>query len=241
MKTELTELDKQELVKINKYNKETIDKINNGYPIQYIIGNVNFYGYEMKVTEDTLIPRFETETLVEKTIKYAKKLNKDNLKILDLCTGTGCIGITLKREIPSSEVTISDISEKALEVAKENSKTNHTDINIIKSDLFENISNKFDIIVSNPPYIPNNEVLPINVLHEPHNALFGGDKGTEIIEKILSEINNYLNDKYIVALEIHENSKKDLEILLNKHFKDIKYSFENDLTGRLRYLFIINV
>lgn len=239
----LNELDIKELKKINKYNSKTIKKIKNGYPIQYIIGNVDFCGYKINVNKNTLIPRFETETLIEKTLDYCKRLNKESLNILDLCTGSGCIGITLKKELTKSNVIISDISSKALKVAKKNIKENDVNIKAIKSDLFNNIPNiKFDLIISNPPYIPNDEILPKNVLKEPHKALYGGITGTEIIERILKEIKDYLNDKYIIVLEIHENSKNQLIELIKKYFSsDTNYKFETDLNNKIRYLFIYNV
>ena len=230
----------KELKKIGKYTKNNIKKLQKNYPIQYLIGYVNFYGLKIKVNKNTLIPRYETEYLVEKTIKYLKQYNFTNPKILDICTGTGAIGLTLKSELPNSEVTISDISRKALKVAKYNKSNLKLEVKIIKSDLFDKIKpEKYDLIISNPPYVMEDEILPENVKFEPSLALFSGKKGIDHIEKIFINIKDYLNDKSIVALEINEKSKKDLTILIKKYFdKNYIYKFETDLANKTRYLFI---
>ncbi len=237
----MNKLDKEELIKLGKYNKKNLKKIQNNYPIQYIIGYVNFYGLKINVNKNVLIPRFETEYLVEKTLKYIKELNFNNPKILDLCTGTGAIGLTLKKELPSSNVTLSDISGKALKIAKKNKKELNLDVKIIKSDLFNKINDKYDIIISNPPYVMTEEILPPNVLKEPKIALYSGEKGLNHIEKIFKSINEHTNDKYLIALEINEKSEKELTKLIKKYFsKNINYKFEKDLAEKTRYLFIFN-
>ncbi len=230
----------EELEKIGKKTKRNIKKLEKNYPIQYIIGYVDFYGLKLKVNNNTLIPRYETEFLVEKTIHYLEKTNIKKPKILDLCTGTGAIGLTLKSKIKESNVTISDISSKALKVAKYNKKHLNLDVKIIKSNLFKKIkSEKFDLIISNPPYVMNSEKLPENVMYEPKLALFSGQKGTNHIEEIFKNVKEYLNHKSILALEINEKSKEDLIVLINKYFdKNYKYSFEKDLANKIRYLFI---
>lgn len=238
---QVSNLELEELKKVNKYNDENLKKIKNGYPIQYLIGYVNFFGNKIFVNKNTLIPRYETEYLVEKTLNYIKEYNFVNPKVLDLCTGTGCIGLTLKKELPYSDVTLNDISSKALEVTKMNAKSLDLEVNIIESDLFNNINEKYDIIISNPPYVMDTEVLPIEVTYEPKIALFSGEKGLNHIERIFKEIKLYLKDKYLIALEVNEKSKEDLEKLTSIYFKDVKVSYEKDLTGRFRYLFIIKV
>lgn len=230
----------EELKKINAYTEENIKKLENNYPIQYIIGYVNFYGLNIKINESTLIPRYETEYLVEKTIKYLNKFNINNPKILDLCTGSGVIGLTLKKEIPTSSVTLSDISKEALEVAKLNSKELNLDVKIIESDLLKNINiDKYDLIISNPPYVMIDEQLPSNVLYEPKIALYSGNKGINHIEEIFKNIKPYMKDKSILALEINEKSEEDLTNIINSYFNDeYTYSFEKDLSEKTRYLFI---
>lgn len=238
----INELDKKELIKLNKWNKLTMSLLEKDYPVQYIIGYVDFYGLKINVNEFTLIPRYETEYLIELTLKEIKKLNLDNPKILDLCTGSGAIGLTLKSLLPSSEVTLSDISKDALMVANKNKNELNLDVNIIESDLFKNIQGKFDIIISNPPYVMTNETLPKDVLYEPHLALFSGPKGIDHIEEIFKNIKSHLNNKYLIALEINEKSETDITNLIKTYFeKNINYKFMKDLAGKTRYLFITNV
>ena len=238
----INELDKKELIKLNKWNDQTISLLEKDYPVQYIIGYVDFYGLKINVNEFTLIPRYETEYLIELTLKEIKKLNLDNPKILDLCTGSGAIGLTLKSLLPSSEVTLSDISKDALMVANKNKNELDLDVNIIESDLFKNIPGKFDVIISNPPYVMTNETLPKDVLYEPHLALYSGLKGIDHIEEIFKNIKSHLNNKYLIALEINEKSEPDITNLIKTYFeKNINYKFMKDLAGKTRYLFITNV
>ncbi len=238
----INELDKKELIKLNKWNKLTMSLLEKDYPVQYIIGYVDFYGFKINVNEFTLIPRYETEYLIELTLKEIKKMNLANPKILDLCTGSGAIGLTLKSLLPSSEVTLSDISKDALMVANKNKNELNLDVNIIESDLFKNIPGKFDVIISNPPYVMTNETLPKEVLYEPHLALYSGPKGIDHIEEIFKNIKSHLNNKYLIALEINEKSEPDITNLIKTYFeKNINYKFMKDLAGKTRYLFITNV
>ena len=238
----INELDKKELIKLNKWNKLTMSLVEKDYPVQYIIGYVDFYGLKINVNEFTLIPRYETEYLIELTLKEIKKMNLADPKILDLCTGSGAIGLTLKSLLPSSEVTLSDISKDALIVANKNKNELNLDVNIIESDLFKNIPGKFDVIISNPPYVMTNEILPKDVLYEPHLALYSGPKGIDHIEEIFKNIKSHLNNKYLIALEINEKSEPDITNLIKTYFeKNINYKFMKDLAGKTRYLFITNV
>ncbi len=238
----INELDKKELIKLNKWNKLTMSLLEKDYPVQYIIGYVDFYGLKINVNEFTLIPRYETEYLIELTLKEIKKMSLDNPKILDLCTGSGAIGLTLKSLLPSSEVTLSDISKDALMVANKNKNELDLDVNIIESDLFKNIPGKFDVIISNPPYVMTNEILPKDVLYEPHLALYSGPKGIDHIEEIFKNIKSHLNNKYLIALEINKKSETDIINLIKTYFeKNINYKFMKDLAGKTRYLFITNV
>lgn len=238
----INELDKKELIKLNKWNKLTMSLLEKDYPVQYIIGYVDFYGLKINVNEFTLIPRYETEYLIELTLKELKQMNLANPKILDLCTGSGAIGLTLKSLLPSSEVTLSDISKDALMVANKNKNELNLDVNIIESDLFKNIPGKFDVIISNPPYVMTNETLPKDVLYEPHLALYSGLKGIDHIEEIFKNIKSHLNNKYLIALEINEKSEPDITNLIKTYFeKNINYKFMKDLAGKTRYLFITNV
>ena len=177
-----------------------LKRLEDGEPVQYIVGDVDFYGNIIKVNKNVLIPRRETEELVEKTINYLKELKLNNPTILDIGTGSGCIPITLKKQVPSSEIMAVDISESALEVAIENAKNNNVDINFIQSYIFENVNTKFDCIISNPPYIRYDEpIMDIVKNNEPHTALYADDNGLFFYKEILKNAKKYLNKKFIIA------------------------------------------
>lgn len=232
----------QELEKVSKNIEKDIQKIKKGTPIQYLIGYVNFYGYNIKVNKKVLIPRPETEFLVEKTITYLKQYDFTNTKVLDLCTGSGAISVALSKEIQDMNIDASDISRKALKVAKINSKLNNANIKFIRSNMFNNIKDKYDLIISNPPYVSKEELLNKEVLKEPKKALFSNNKGLYHIEIILKYAGYYMKNKSILALEINSYSNKEIEKMIKKYFfqnlNNIKYNFEKDLTGKSRYLFI---
>lgn len=218
--------------------EEGLKKLKQGLPVQYIIGNVNFYGNTIKVTKDVLIPRFETELLVNKTINYIKDYFDKDIKILDIGTGSGAIAITLKKEL-NCKIDAIDISEKALEIAKENAKYNKTDINFFKSDIFSNVKDKYDVIISNPPYISEDEEIEDIVKNnEPHIALFAKNKGLEFYERILKEANNYINNKAIIAFEIGRYQGREIIELAKNYFPNSKISLEKDYPGEDRYIFI---
>lgn len=217
-----------------------VNKINNHYPIQYLIGNVDFYGYTIKVNEDVLIPRFETETLVEKTLDLIKKLNLENSSLLDIGTGSGCISVALKCEMPSLEITAIDKSRKALMLARKNAKFNKVKINFICKDLFKyNLVNDYDIIVSNPPYIEENSDVSPEVKYEPREAIFvSNDNPLIYYEEVLKVALKALNKKHLIAFEIDEDHAEDLKKLVKKYFKSDKIRIEKDLSGKDRYMFI---
>lgn len=218
--------------------KKLVDARKNDKPIQYITNSANFYGIELFVNEDVLIPRFETEELVENTMKILKK-NFANPKILDLCCGSGAIGIALKTKLDSCDVTMSDISTKALNVAKANRDKYNLDINAIESDLFENINEKFDCIISNPPYIKEDEEIEDIVKNnEPQLALYGGKDGLDYYDRILKDVKNHLNDKFLIAFEIGATEKDAVIALANKYLTDIKIVAKKDLQDRDRMIFI---
>lgn len=219
--------------------EEGLKKLETGYPVQYIVGDVNFYGYKILVNENVLIPRFETELLVDKTINYIKKNFKGNIKILDIGTGSGAIAIALKKVFPLSSVTAIDISEKALEVAKKNAKINNVQIDFIKSDLFENIQDTFDVIISNPPYIDYFSEIDERVRkYEPALALFADNKGLYFYEEILRNIKKYINEKSLIGFEIGETQGKDISTLIEKYLPNSSYSVQKDYPGKDRFIFI---
>lgn len=226
---------------LNKYlDKELLDegikRLEQGEPVQYIVGNVNFYGNIFNVNKNVLIPRFETEELIEKTLKKIK--NKD-IKIVDLGTGSGCIAITLKKELSNSIVDAVDISSGALEVAKENAKLNNVEINFYQGNMLEPLSNKYDLIISNPPYIDRNEpIMDIVKNNEPELALYADNEGLYYYEYILKNAINYLNDNYIIAFEIGYKQGPKLIELSNKYLPNSKIIIEKDLSGKDRFAFI---
>ena len=233
---------------LRKYLKDkdldtALKELESGIPVQYIVGNTNFYGYDFKVNRNTLIPRFQTELLVEKTYNYIKKyFNKDNIKILDIGTGSGCIAITLNKLLNSCDITGIDISSEALEVAKENNISNNTNVKFIESDIFSNVSDKYDVIISNPPYISYDDIEVMDIVknNEPHLALYAKDNGLYFYDKIIKDSSKYLNDKFIMAFEIGYKQGKDITKIVNKYYKDINMSVEKDYSGRDRFVFIWN-
>lgn len=224
---------------VNNY-KQRINALKEKKPIQYVIGNVNFYGNQFKVNENVLIPRFETEELVENTLNYIEEIfPSNNLKVIDLGTGSGCIGITLKKKNSLLDVTLLDISKEALEVAKENATNLQTEVTLIQNDMLENLIDKYDVIISNPPYIKENEEIEEIVKNnEPHLALYAGIDGLDCYKKILKEAPNHINDKFLIALEIGESQKEDIIRLAEEIFPNAVMDSKKDLQGRDRMIFI---
>ena len=228
---ELTEEDEQKYFQlINKHIKDDT-------PLSHLVGFEYFYDRKFKVTSDILSPRMETEELVYKVIDYIRKNNLTNIKILDLCTGSGIIGITLKKELEEFDVKIlaSDISSRALTVAKENASSLEVDISFAESDLFSNIQDKFDIIVSNPPYIAHDDKKTIkeNVLnYDPHLALFADEEGMYFYRNIIEKSRPYLNEKGIMFFEIgYDQKEKIITLGENNKFETVVYK---DINGRDR-------
>ena len=238
----LTILDKEVDSDIEKLYKSSLEALKENKPIQYVIGNVNFYGIKFIVNRNVLIPRFETEELVEQVVEYTKDLNKDKIKILDLGCGSGAIGLTLKSILKDSEVTLVDISKEALEVAKLNDNNLNLDVTFIESDWFSNVKlEQYDIIVSNPPYIrTDEEIEEIVKNNEPSLALYGGVDGLDCYRKILANIKPYLNNKFLIAFEIGESQKEGIYDIVNKYLKDIEITCKKDLYGRNRMIFVRN-
>lgn len=224
---------------VNKYKKR-IEAIKENKPIQYVIGNVNFYGNKFLVNENVLIPRFETEELVENTLSLIEEIfPNQNLKAIDLGCGTGCIGITLKKKIPSLDMTLLDISPKALEVAKQNANNLEVDVTLIQNDMLEGLDDKYDVIISNPPYIKENEEIEEIVKNnEPHLALYAGIDGLDCYRKILKEAPNHVNKEFLIAFEIGESQKEDIISLVKQTFKQATIIDKKDMQERDRMIFI---
>ena len=193
---------------------KNIELLNSGMPIQYIINKQEFMELDFYVDSNVLIPQPDTEILVEEVIN----LSNENIKVLDLCTGSGAIGVSVAKNVKSAEITMSDISEKALEIAKRNAKSNEVidKCKFVLSDMFENIQDKFDIIVSNPPYIKTKVICELDkqVQNEPYIALDGGEDGLYFYKYIAENAYKYLNKDGILALEIGYDQRKEVIELL---------------------------
>ena len=222
----------------NKYKEELL-ALKNGKPLQYVIGNVNFYGIKYYINENVLIPRFETEELVENTINYIKKNFNYPIDIVDLGCGSGVIGLTLEKKISTKSVDLIDISRKALTVTKKNIINLNSRANIMENNFLENINKKYDVIISNPPYIKTDEQIE-NIVkeNEPHIALYGGIEGLDCYKEILKNINNNLKEKALIAFEIGSSQAQDLIKLINIYLTNVKIIVKKDLSGRDRMLFI---
>lgn len=219
--------------------EEVIKKLNEGYPVQYLIGNVGFYNTLINVNENVLIPRFETEGLVDYVINYAKANFKKTINIIDLGTGSGCIAIALKKNLDAN-VTALDISDDALKLAKENAKINQVKINFVNQSMLDNLKDTYDIIVSNPPYIPLDGYVEEKVKrYEPSIALFAEDSGIFFYKEILKKHLSNLKKPGLIAFEIGDNEQNILEEEMHL-YPQLKFEFKNDLQGLARYLFIFN-
>lgn len=231
---------------LNKYLEPSLledglKKLESGMPVQYIVGNVNFYGNEISVNPNVLIPRFETEELVEKTINYINKYFNEKINIVDLGTGSGCIAITLKKEL-NCDVTAVDISKEALEVARENAKKNNVKINFINGDMLNPLNEKYDVIISNPPYISyDEEIMEIVKNNEPHQALYADNNGLYFYEQILKDANKYLKEQSLIAFEIGYKQAEDIKKLALTYFPNSKIIIEQDLYKRDRFVFILTM
>ena len=226
-----------------KSYQKIINKLQKGESIQYITKRAYFYGEEFFVNKNVLIPRPETETLVEDTNNLINKHFKDKkVKVLDIGTGSGIIAITLNKLNKNLQITATDISTKALKVAKKNQKKHQTNIEFIHTDLYKNIKDKFDIIISNPPYIEeNSKKIENQVLkNEPHIALFGGKDGLDYYRNILKNIRQVINENHIIACEIGENQGNKIEKLIKKQFPNDKVIIKKDYNKFDRYVYSIN-
>ena len=201
-------------------------------PLQHITGSQEFMGYEFLVNEHVLIPRQDTENLVEEALKVIRP----DMHVLDMCTGSGCIAISIDRLCENAKVTAVDFSEKALVVAKENNALNKADVTFFQSDLFENVEKQYDVIVSNPPYIKTEEIESLMDevrIHEPMMALDGDCDGLKFYKKIAKEGRQYLRSNGIIFFEIGYDQGQTVPAILEENgYKDIKVY--KDLSGNDR-------
>lgn len=230
---------KDELVEDNvleKFSEMLADYIIDEKPIEYILGYTYFYGNKISVNENVLIPRDETEELVEKSLEYVKSGHK----VLDLCTGSGAIAISIKKEVNDVEVVASDISYKALDVAKKNSKDNGVNIRFVQGDLLEPFKGKekFDVIISNPPYVSRNYVINNIVAHEPSIALYADNDGLSNYEKIIEDLNEVLNINGTILFEIGYDQKEKIKNICDKYLDKYSYECFKDINGNDRIVVI---
>ena len=231
LQKEVTEVEK-------KFVEEIYKKLAEHIPAQYIIGHTDFFGMQLKVDERVLIPRPETEELVELILAENPK---EYLKVLDIGTGSGAIALALAKDRPDWSVTAVDISQDALELASENAKNQNLNIFFKKSDCFAEISEKYDIIVSNPPYISREDEseVGLNVLHsEPHLALFADEDGLAIYRRIAEDAKDYLKDGGKIYLEIGYKQGQSVPALFKKHFPKKRVRILKDQFGQDRMVVV---
>ncbi len=252
---ELANLDEQNLlldyeqempVELSEQFAQAFPRLLSGEPLQHILGYEWFYGYRFKVSEDVLIPRPETEELVANILAAYDEYfaDQENVMVCDIGTGSGAIAITLKKEEENLNILATDISEAALNVAKENARMNEANVAFCCGDMVEPLIERqmhFDILISNPPYIPSDEELEHSVKdYEPHVALFGGSDGLKFYRIIFERSKLILNEKSMLAFEIGYNQKEALMAEAAKYFPDARIEVLKDMNGKNRMLFIYN-
>lgn len=229
-------------VVVKEFEEKVKKYIDDNVPVQYIIGEACFYGYDFIVNEDVLIPRPETEELVENVLYlYDDYFKGQKIKVADIGTGSGCIAVTLKAEEPRMDVTAVDISDNALAVAKANAKKMEADVEFLQGDMLNPVMDrKFDILVSNPPYIPDTEVVDSLVKdNEPNVALFGGNDGLKFYRIILENAPKIMNERCILAFEHGYNTSREIERLASEYFPGAKVYTKRDLQGLERMTFVV--
>ncbi len=225
----------------NKFNEIFNLYLNENKPMQYLIGTACFYGYDFIVNEDVLIPRYETEELVENILyRYDEHFGGKEVDVCDLATGSGCIAIALAKEEKNMKVVATDISKEALIVAKKNNEKVDAGVKFLQGDMLQPLKGrKFDIFVSNPPYIPDDEdVMSLVKDNEPNLALFGGSDGMKFYRIILSGVKPYLKNKAMICFEHGYDKKEEMIELAKKYFPNSKIEVLKDLEGRDRMTFI---
>ena len=230
-----------EEIKDYVFFKNAIQRYINGEMIEYVFNKAYFLSTPFFVNKDVLIPRQETEQLVLRTLENIQEMfTEEIINIADVCTGSGCIGISIAKALPNNHYYLTDISKEALRVADNNlSLLNNVDIKCLRGDMLEPLKNiKVDVIVCNPPYISNiKEIDQKTWKEEPHLALVA-EPSTLFYEKVLKEYSSIVNKKWLIAFEIGEDMKEQLSDLVIKYCPNASYFFENDIYGKTRFLFI---
>ena len=217
-----------------------VDAVKKGVPYQYVLGYSYFLGNKIYVDKNVLIPRQETEQLTVDTIVFIKKVfeNGEQPVIADICTGSGAIAAAIEKEVPNAKIFATDISPKALEVAKKNVKN----VELFEGNLVDpiiEIGAKLDVLICNPPYIQDETRIDEQVWkYEPHLALLA-NPGTKFYEEIFSKANRIMNKHYLMAFEIEDDMEKPLIELMNKYLDGVSYRFHKDIYDKVRFLYII--
>lgn len=224
--------------------RKGMKRILNQEPMAHVLGYSWFYGYKMKVSNQVLIPREETEELCAKILSRIDYIFKDEESLMgvDVGSGSGAIAITLDKEEPRLHMVATDISNEALQVAKENAKENEASITFLEGDMLKPLMEKklvFDVLVCNPPYIPEEEVMEKSVVDfEPHVALFGGEDGLKFYRAVFEDCKNVLKDKSFMAFEMGWNQKEALSKLVEEYLPEATYEIIKDMNGKDRMLFV---
>jgi len=216
--------------------EEVLQKVKNHYPIQYLIGYVDFYNTKINVNENVLIPRFETELLVKYTLDFLKNKNIKNL--FDIGTGSGAIAIALKKRL-NIFVDACDISEKSLQLASINAQDNKVSINFFKMDILNVIPDKkYDCLISNPPYLKENEIISPETKYEPQIALYARHSGLEFYERIISISPNILKPHGYIIFEIGATQASSITDIIKKYYQNAQITIKKDFNNFDRFMFI---
>ncbi len=223
--------------------EQNAERVANGEPLQYVLGYTFFLGHQLKVNSSVLIPRQETEQLVIETLLYIKRLynGEEDFVLADVCTGSGCIARAMREQVPGCDIYASDISEDALEVAKENFKDKN--IEVLQGNLLNPFIEKgitIDVLMCNPPYIGSTNTIDEQTLkYEPHLALLANPK-TKFYEEIFKKMPEVMNKTHFLAtFEIGEDMDEEITDLVEKYFQEVKYKIGKDMYGKSRFLYII--
>lgn len=226
---------------VELFEKLAKQYVEEGYPVQHLIGFEYFFGYPFIVNEDVLIPRYETEELAQNILLYYDEFfDGENITAVDIGTGSGCLAIAIDLEEPHIAMFATDISDKALRVASQNNELLKANVTFLQGDMLQPImEQKFDLLISNPPYIPNEEYVEALVKdHEPHVALFGGLDGLDFYRQILKDADNILQPKFMMAFEHAFDKAIELKKLILSYFPNATVIQKKDMQGKDRMTFV---
>lgn len=232
--TNLTDKPSKKVIK--KYRKYLNSYINKDKPLQYLLKKAYFYNLEFFVNKNVLIPRPETEGIIEIFQSYNNSNNY--LKVIDIGTGSGCIAVTLANLFPNKNVYAVDKSKKALKVAKRNNQKHQTKVTFMESDLFKNVNEKFDVVIANLPYVATTEMIDEYVLKEPKEALFAGVDGIDLYQEFFSQVFNYVTNNYLIIIEHGYKQKELIHKIIKEKNNYLNVITLKDLNNKDRYTII---